>query len=238
MESTCDGNKIQISQQTADLLLGSGKGSWVRKRENLVQVKGKGEMQTYWLDPIPKGPKSTSSGTSSSGQEAQEAIDVDMEGKVRPRIFTDATNRLIDWNVSVLLHRVTQVVKEREGATSVILKPEIKSELLQYVSGVAARYNDNPFHNFEVSCIWCFIFQCLGRNSYLTTMCNHRAACIPRYNVRYKALVPYCQYERRQQLQTANHLGFVDAGEWLLVFSSAMIETFFILRASNLFNLL
>jgi hypothetical protein len=166
MESTCDGNRIQISQQTADLLTQGGKGNWVHKRENLVQVKGKGEMQTYWLNPIPKGPKSTSSGTSLSVKDdAEEAIDVDMEGKVRPRIFTDATNRLIDWNVSVLLHRATQVVKDREGVASVVLKPEIKKELHQFVSGVAAMYNDNPFHNFEVSCIWFSDILCPVKNS-------------------------------------------------------------------------
>merc|ERR1719428_689101 len=40
---------IQVSPQTANLLKDEGLGKWVTPRENLVTVKGKGEMQTYWL---------------------------------------------------------------------------------------------------------------------------------------------------------------------------------------------
>jgi len=49
MESTGKVNMIQVSPQTANLLKDEGLGKWVLPRENLVTVKGKGEMQTYWL---------------------------------------------------------------------------------------------------------------------------------------------------------------------------------------------
>ncbi len=49
MESTGRINMIQVSPQTANLLKEEGLGKWVVPRENLVAVKGKGEMQTYWL---------------------------------------------------------------------------------------------------------------------------------------------------------------------------------------------
>ena len=49
MESTGRINMIQVSPQTAKLLKEEGLGKWVVPRENLVAVKGKGEMQTYWL---------------------------------------------------------------------------------------------------------------------------------------------------------------------------------------------
>jgi len=49
MESTGKVNMIQVSPQTANLLKDEGLGKWVVPRENLVTVKGKGEMQTYWL---------------------------------------------------------------------------------------------------------------------------------------------------------------------------------------------
>ncbi|CAB9526669.1 Receptor-type guanylate cyclase gcy [Seminavis robusta] len=49
MESTGMRDKIQISQETADLLVGAGKSHWLTKRDGLVKAKGKGDLQTYWL---------------------------------------------------------------------------------------------------------------------------------------------------------------------------------------------
>lgn len=51
MESTGGANKIQVSQSTADLLMAAGKVTWLEKRETLVVAKGKGSMQTYWVEP-------------------------------------------------------------------------------------------------------------------------------------------------------------------------------------------
>lgn len=42
-------DRIQISQETADLLVSAGKSHWFCKRDGLVKAKGKGELQTYWL---------------------------------------------------------------------------------------------------------------------------------------------------------------------------------------------
>lgn len=50
MESTGLRDKIQISQECADLLTEAGKAHWFTKRDRLVQAKGKGELQTYWLN--------------------------------------------------------------------------------------------------------------------------------------------------------------------------------------------
>ena len=49
LESTGQPNRIQISQSTAELLVAAGKRSWIQKREDLVNAKGKGEIQTWWL---------------------------------------------------------------------------------------------------------------------------------------------------------------------------------------------
>lgn len=51
MESNGQGGKIQVSQATADLLAADGKTNWLVKRQELVAAKGKGEMQTYWIEP-------------------------------------------------------------------------------------------------------------------------------------------------------------------------------------------
>jgi class 3 adenylate cyclase len=49
MESNGKPGRIHCSQDTADRLRLARKGSWVKPRETTIHVKGKGEMQTYWL---------------------------------------------------------------------------------------------------------------------------------------------------------------------------------------------
>jgi hypothetical protein len=50
MESTGLAGKIQVSQATADLLVAAGKQEWLCVREDLVEAKGKGHLQTHWVE--------------------------------------------------------------------------------------------------------------------------------------------------------------------------------------------
>jgi len=50
MESTGAPNMIQVSEETATILKNEGFESWLRPREDLVYAKGKGFLQTYWLE--------------------------------------------------------------------------------------------------------------------------------------------------------------------------------------------
>ena len=43
-------NKIQASESTALLLRQAGKEHWVSAREERITAKGKGTVQTYWID--------------------------------------------------------------------------------------------------------------------------------------------------------------------------------------------
>jgi len=56
MESHSRDNMIQCSQATADLLTKAGKGNWVTPRDDRIEVKGKGPLQTYWCRPTRKLP--------------------------------------------------------------------------------------------------------------------------------------------------------------------------------------
>jgi class 3 adenylate cyclase len=49
MESTGKRDKIQLSKATADILVEAGKLTWIEERKDLVEAKGKGTLQTYWL---------------------------------------------------------------------------------------------------------------------------------------------------------------------------------------------
>jgi class 3 adenylate cyclase len=49
MESNAMKGRLHVSQTTADELTKAGKSHWLIPREDKIVVKGKGEMQTYWL---------------------------------------------------------------------------------------------------------------------------------------------------------------------------------------------
>lgn len=51
MESTGTPGRIQVSQATADELIRLGKSHWLSARPDLVQAKGKGDLQTYYVTP-------------------------------------------------------------------------------------------------------------------------------------------------------------------------------------------
>lgn len=51
MESNSLPGRIQASQATYNLLCGLGYSDWGQPREELVEAKGKGFLQTYWITP-------------------------------------------------------------------------------------------------------------------------------------------------------------------------------------------
>ena len=50
MESHGEGNKIHCSEETANLLIIAGKRHWLILRGDKINAKGKGVLQTYWVD--------------------------------------------------------------------------------------------------------------------------------------------------------------------------------------------
>jgi hypothetical protein len=65
METLGHGNRIQLSEATAKLLIDAGKSSWIQMRLDPVDVKGKGIVKTYWV--LHGGEDSHSVGHSSKG---------------------------------------------------------------------------------------------------------------------------------------------------------------------------
>lgn len=55
MESTGERDKIQVSQETADLLVAAGRDRWIKPRSEKIMAKGKGQLQTYWANPRVQG---------------------------------------------------------------------------------------------------------------------------------------------------------------------------------------
>jgi hypothetical protein len=139
MESTGMRGRIQISQDTADYLIAAEKSHWIKPREGLVSVKGKGELQTYWLIPsaTSSSTRSVESDISKSKQvlklppgttnlflkHAHESIrQLEKWGHLNLEDSTiDAHKkaRLINWNVEVLVQLLSKVVASRIGCRSV-----------------------------------------------------------------------------------------------------------------------
>jgi len=51
LQTTSERGRIQISSCSAELIQKHGKGYWLKKNAKLVPMKGKGDTETYWLQP-------------------------------------------------------------------------------------------------------------------------------------------------------------------------------------------
>lgn len=132
MESTGVRSKIQVSQETADLLIAAGKTHWLKPRDEVVVAKGKGEMSTYWLDPTKKRrhpkPHKDIKVTQEISLQNKDFVDKPMSPSDVP--VDDKYARLIDWNVDVLLHHLARVISSRSRTPS-------KGSLVNHSSEVA-----------------------------------------------------------------------------------------------------
>eukprot|EP00548_Thalassiothrix_antarctica_P008225 CAMPEP_0194153784 /NCGR_PEP_ID=MMETSP0152-20130528/57832_1 /TAXON_ID=1049557 /ORGANISM="Thalassiothrix antarctica, Strain L6-D1" /LENGTH=744 /DNA_ID=CAMNT_0038859347 /DNA_START=223 /DNA_END=2457 /DNA_ORIENTATION=+ len=119
IESTGTPGKIQISQETANLLKEANKGHWLTPRPGIVSVKGKGDMMTYWMQPIDpvidemnvncqepikrKSARRLSNNADNWGQS-----DLGIYG-----IDADKKTRLVNWNYEVLSDLLSKLVAWR-----------------------------------------------------------------------------------------------------------------------------
>jgi class 3 adenylate cyclase len=117
MESLGTRNKIHISQATADLLIKANKMDWLQERENLVSAKGKGLMQTYWLNYTRSAADSTTSSMSDIEViESRSDIKFDIENSDPVMSLDPRTTRLIDWNIDVLQRQLKKIIAMRDVA--------------------------------------------------------------------------------------------------------------------------
>ena len=109
MESTGIRDRIQISQETADLLHQAGKNHWFEPRADTVVAKGKGALKTYWLRT-----------QDSTAQRKRPSLPEEMRASViekaaMDKLAIEKTARLIDWNCDVLLRLLKQIVARRRS---------------------------------------------------------------------------------------------------------------------------
>lgn len=115
MESNSMKGRIQISEQTADLIFAAKLEHWLMKREDKIEAKGKGVLQTYWL-VIKESNKVTPVPLPSSEDESNSTIsDVGSHDIVRNGIRGLSTqhSKLVDYNTECLLGLLKQILARR-----------------------------------------------------------------------------------------------------------------------------
>lgn len=116
MESNGQKNRIQVSQKTADLLIVAGKEHWVTPREDLVDAKGKGKMQTYWMEPV-KGVDTSSVGPSEGTDIEETFLVTGSEDNSDPQ-YSAKTQRLVNWNVDLFEGLLKNLIAHRAALSS------------------------------------------------------------------------------------------------------------------------
>jgi hypothetical protein len=120
MESTGMKNRIQVSQETADLIISGGKANWVELREDMVHAKGKGELQTYWLKL--KGGRAdhelSNVSETSSASDDTDCIDAapllsGVSGDSNAASKNEKFQRMIDWNADILAKLLQRILATR-----------------------------------------------------------------------------------------------------------------------------
>jgi hypothetical protein len=113
MESTGRAGQVQLSQDTAKELAKSGYEDWCWPRKDVVYAKGKGELQTYWLDLFDKFDPLPSNALNGSSNIIKEKTETD-EDTTECIALNDENERLINWVVerlSQLLKKIVSLVK-------------------------------------------------------------------------------------------------------------------------------
>jgi hypothetical protein len=123
---------IHISQATAEELDKAGKAHWIVPREDVVYAKGKGKLNTYWLQPAQSGStfgpgaavshtlggsvysdESPNPSDTSIWKEAGMEVPTTKEELRKAKQKLQKTERLIDWNSNLVLSLLEQIVARR-----------------------------------------------------------------------------------------------------------------------------
>jgi Adenylate and Guanylate cyclase catalytic domain len=96
MESNGERNRIHCSLETAQLLEHAGKAAWIQSRETLIHAKGKGTLQTYWVDFAKRSASNQSleSGEETTNRETESGVVI---GTLRDERVDDTNQNCDEW---------------------------------------------------------------------------------------------------------------------------------------------
>lgn len=119
IESSGSPGRIHVSADTAENLIQAGKQDWLIERGELVQLKGKGEMATFWLSD-----RIDVAGTVTSGSDRASDDDKPLNSEFA---LSGRHSRLVGWNVETLCGLLEKVVASRTDKAGSSIDPKRKS---------------------------------------------------------------------------------------------------------------
>ena len=117
MEETSEKGRIQLSNVTAKLLEEAGKSQWLKQREDIVVAKGKGAVNTFWLE-------CESSQSIAVKVKNTKYSQTDIDSTAPDLALDKAYERLVDWNAETLLSLTKKVVARRKNSRKAIQQPK------------------------------------------------------------------------------------------------------------------
>lgn len=162
MESTSDRNRIQMTQETADLLVEGGKEHWLIPRDDIVTPKGKRPMRTFWavnqkfsamdishrssMSSCRKDTPRRNSVTGSIGSSIQSVGwgncgtgDDNLITAIPPMSRSAKHKRLIDWNVEMMTKLLKRIVAQRDPKMA---NQRVKDPVAVLQKGAATPYEE------------------------------------------------------------------------------------------------
>jgi Adenylate and Guanylate cyclase catalytic domain len=160
MESTGTPQKIHTTQETAKLLIDAGKGHWLVPRDTLVKAKGKGTIQTYWVEPTTKGPSTETSHPNSNQNDTEQPGTINWTADILVSLTKQVVAHLRSHGIAEpsngasLKKHIDTVIDEFEEViemppcssetgqlyASVELSESVKKEIHGFVTAVSAAY--------------------------------------------------------------------------------------------------
>jgi len=101
-----EGNRIHVSEATANHLIQAGKSFWVEERPDKIVTAEKGELKTFWLNRLRKGTYHDEGGRSIAGTNTSGGEEDDFCG-------LDSHERWIEWNTEILRCLLTKIIRRR-----------------------------------------------------------------------------------------------------------------------------
>mmetsp|Transcript_21569 Transcript_21569/g.53327 ORF Transcript_21569/g.53327 Transcript_21569/m.53327 type:complete len:1140 (+) Transcript_21569:1556-4975(+) len=147
IESSGQKGKVHISEEMANILKASGKEHWISKREDVVNLKGLGEVPTYWLGLQNERHSATGSVTSHTSTDSSEPSSDDELALIKNQI-NDWKNpsELTSWHSQFLAKLLVRVVQARQAKGSQI---DANDEGLQIAEKSAVFGHANPSETIQ-----------------------------------------------------------------------------------------
>ena len=139
MEQTGKPGRIQLSADTAKLLRDAEKESWLEERKDVVPVKGKGNMHTFWLKLLRGSDDSLTKSSSMRSMSSETALTNDMKAV---ELSVGKLKRLISWNSDVLSRHLKQIEAQRKLNFETLADPPEENENEQATGGVLLEVSD------------------------------------------------------------------------------------------------